>query len=152
MFVIMKPLLVECVEAVLALNFWNYRMTLALMVGQPALVRAWKRQPGWLQCIAVSESMSRCSLQCFFLSLRLLSLFSASILRTLHWMVVCQEPLSWACSLQVPDRLHCFRLLATMSFHHLFYPPAKFLPPTGAQTRSCLGSQSLGILERWSRK
>ena len=31
---IMKPLLVECVEAVLALNLWNYRMTLVLMVGQ----------------------------------------------------------------------------------------------------------------------
>ena len=33
MFVIVKPLLVEHVVAVLALNPWNYRMTLALMVG-----------------------------------------------------------------------------------------------------------------------
>ena len=37
MFVIMKILLVEHVEAVVALNPWNYRMTLALMVGQTCL-------------------------------------------------------------------------------------------------------------------
>ena len=34
---IMKPLQVEHVVAVLALNLWNYRMTLALMVGQTCL-------------------------------------------------------------------------------------------------------------------
>ena len=33
----MEPLLVECVEAVLALNLWNYRITMALMVGQACL-------------------------------------------------------------------------------------------------------------------
>ena len=36
-FVIMKPLLIERVVTVLALNLWNYRMTLALMVGQTCL-------------------------------------------------------------------------------------------------------------------
>ena len=66
--------------------------------------------------------------------------------------VVHPEPHSWACSLQVPDRLHCLRSLATTSFHHRFCPPAEHLPPTGAHTRSCLDSRSFGILERCSRK
>ena len=30
----MKPMLVECVVAVLALNPWNYGMMLVLMIGQ----------------------------------------------------------------------------------------------------------------------
>ena len=56
MLVFVKPLLVEHVVAVLALNLWNYRMTLALIVGQTCLGQG-------LQGAArvVAESMSRCS-------------------------------------------------------------------------------------------
>ena len=50
------------------------------------------------------------------------------------------------------DRLHCFRSLATTSFHCRFCPPAECLLLTGAHMRSCQGSQSSGILERWPRK
>ena len=53
---------------------------------------------------------------------------------------------------QVPDRLHCFRSLATTLFHCRFCPPTECLPPTGAHSRNCLGSRSLVILERWPRK
>ena len=107
-----------------------------------------------LQCRAVSESMNHCSQQRFFSSLQLFSLVSASILRRykLCGMEVHQESCSWACSLQVPDRLHCLRSLAIMSFHHHFCPQAACLPLAGVHTRSCLGSRSSGILERCLRK
>ena len=61
---IMKPLLAECVEAVLALNLWNYRITLVLMVGQTCLGQGLEgaaRVVAGLQCRSVSESMSCCS-------------------------------------------------------------------------------------------
>ena len=54
MFVIMRPLLVECVVAVLALNPWNYRMTLALMVGQICLGRGLE---GVARVIAVQSGL-----------------------------------------------------------------------------------------------
>ena len=54
-------------------------------------------------------------------------------------MVVHEESCSWACFLQDLDRLHCFRSLATTSFHDVSVPNAVVhLPPTGADTRNCL--------------
>ena len=50
----MKPLLVECVEAVLALNLWNYRMTLALMVGETCLGQGLE---GAARVVAVKSSL-----------------------------------------------------------------------------------------------
>ena len=50
----MKTLLVECVEAVLALNLWNYRMTLALMVGQTCLGQGLE---GAARVVAVQSSL-----------------------------------------------------------------------------------------------
>ena len=50
---IMKPLLVECVEAVLALNLWNYRMTL-VMVGQTCLGQGLE---GAARVVAVQSSL-----------------------------------------------------------------------------------------------
>ena len=115
---------------------------------------AWKEHPGWLQCRVFSKSMSCCSRHYFFSYLRLFSVYSACLLRTstLCLMVLRQESRSWACSLQVSDRLHSLSSLDTMSFHLCFCPPALRLPPTGADTRSCLGSHSSGILERCPRK
>ena len=51
---IMKPLLVECVEVVLALNLWNYRMTLALMVGETCLGQGLE---GATRVVAVQSSL-----------------------------------------------------------------------------------------------
>ena len=154
MFVIMKPSLIECVEAVLALNLWNYRMTLVLMVGQTCLGQGLEgaaKVVAVQSCLRVDESLLAMMLPLIFTTLLIVS---ASILRcsTLHWMVVRQEPRSWACSLLVPVRLHCFRSLATTSFHRRFCPPAECLSPTGAHTRSCLGNWSSSILERCPRK
>ena len=50
----MKPLLVECVEAVLALNLWNYRKTLALMVGETCLGQGLE---GAARVVAVQSSL-----------------------------------------------------------------------------------------------
>ena len=50
----MKPLLVECVEAVLALNLRNYRMTLALMVGETCLGQGLE---GAARVVAVQSSL-----------------------------------------------------------------------------------------------
>ena len=50
----MKPLLVECVEAVLALNLWNYRTTLALMVGETCLGQGLE---GAARVVAVQSSL-----------------------------------------------------------------------------------------------
>ena len=99
-------------------------------------------------------SMNHCLQRRFFSSLRLFSSFPASIFRrsTLCWMVVHQESRFWACSLQVPDKLHFLRSPATTSFHRHFCPPAECFPPAGAHARSCLGSQSLNILEKCLRK
>ena len=51
---IMKPLLVEHVEAVLALNLWNYRMTLSLMVGETCLGQGLE---GAARVVAVQSSL-----------------------------------------------------------------------------------------------
>ena len=98
--------------------------------------------------------MRHCSRRRFFSSLTLFSLSSACLLRssTLCLMVVRQELRSWACSLQVFDRLHSLRSLDTTSFHRRFCPPADRLLPTGADTRSCFGRRLLGIRERCPRK
>ena len=151
---IVKPLLVERVVAVLALNPWNYGKTLALMVGQMCLGQGLE---GAARVVAVQSSLrvnGCCSWWCFFSSLWLFLLFSASILRcsTLCWMVVHQGSRSWAYPLQVPDKLHFLRSLATMPFDCRFCPPAEHFPPAGAHMRSCLGSRSSGILERCMRK
>ena len=51
---VVKPLLVEHVVAILALNPWNYRMTLALMVGQTCLGQGLE---GAARVVAVQTSL-----------------------------------------------------------------------------------------------
>ena len=85
---IVKPLLVERVVAILALNPCNYGMTLALMVGQGQEGAA--RVVAVQSSLRVNESLGRNDASSYIYD----SLFSASILRlsTLRWMVVRQEP------------------------------------------------------------
>ena len=124
---------------------------MALMVGETCLGQG---REGAARVVAVQSSLRVDKL----LFTTLLLIFTTLLIgfgfyiETLRWMVVFQESCSWACSLQVPDRLHCLRSLATTSFHHRFCSPAAGLPPAGAHTRSCLDSRSSGFLERCPRK
>ena len=151
MLVIVKPLLIERVVAVLALNPWSCGMTLALMVGQGL--------KGGAKVVAVQSSLrvnDFLLVMTFYLILMTLLIISSFYIES--WMVVHQECRPWAYSFQVPDKLHFLRSLATTSLHRYFYPPVECFPPAGAHTRSCLGSRSLGFLEmclkkkRWSCK
>ena len=82
---------------------------------KPAWIRAWKEQPGWLQCRALSVTTRYCCRHCFFSSLHDVSWSSACLFRssTLRLMVALQESCSCACFLQLLDRLHCFRSFIT---------------------------------------
>ena len=149
----MKPLLVEHVEAVLALNLWNYRMTLALMVGQTCLGRGLE---GAARVIAVQSNLRVDEL----LLTTLLLIFTTPLIVFCFYIEMLYTALDGGAPratllgllFHVPDRLYCFRSLATTSFHQRFCPPAECLPPTGAHTRSYLGSQSSCILVRCPRK
>ena len=74
---IMKLLLVECVVAVLALNPWNYRMTLVLMVCQTCLGQGLE---GAARVIAVQSSLrvneSLLTMTLFLIFMTLLIVFS----------------------------------------------------------------------------
>ena len=128
----------------MALNIWNCRMKLALMVCQTCLCEALEGAARVVAVQVISESMSCCLRRCFFSSLGLFSLVSTSILRHSYnaldggWLRVT----ALAFFFHVPERYHCSKLLATMSFHHNFCSPAARLLPAGVHMRSCLGSQS----------
>ena len=151
---IMKHLMVECVEALLILNLWNYRMTLALMVGQTCLGQSLEGA-AWVvvamqSSLRVDESQLTTTLLLIFMTPLIVFCF---YIEALYTALDGGAPRAMLLDLLSPDfRLHCFRSLATTSFHHRFCPPAKCLPPTGTHMRSCLGSRSLGILERCPRK
>ena len=81
----MKPLLVESVEAVLALNFWNYRMTLALMVGQTFLGQGLEgaaRVVAVQSCLRVNESLLATMLHFIFMTPVIIFCFYIEMLYT----------------------------------------------------------------------
>ena len=106
---IVKLLLVERVVAVLALNPWNYGMTLALMVGQTCLGQGLE---GAARVVAVQCSL-RVDESLFAMMLLIFTTFlivSSFYIETLDTALDGGAPrvALLACSLQVPDRLHCF--------------------------------------------
>ena len=142
---IVKPLLVERVVAVLALNPWNCGMTLAGVDGWSGPGRS-----GQGDCSA-EQSQSHClRWRCLLVFMTPLIVFSLYI-ELLYTVLDSGAPRVTLLGIQVPDKLHLLRSLAT-SFHHRFCPPAECFPSAGAHTRSCLGSQSSGIYERCLRK
>ena len=80
----MKPLLVEHVEAVLALNPWNYRITLALMVGQTCLGQGLE---GAAMVVAVQSSLMMMLLLIFMTPLIVFCLYIETIYTALDGTV-----------------------------------------------------------------
>ena len=114
-------------------SYLHSEATLSLMVGQTCLFQAWKEQSGWLQCRALSETTRLCCRCRSFSSFHDFSLSSACLLRssTLRLMVALQKSRSCACSLQLLDRLHCFRSFTTRLFHRHFIPQQYVCPQQG---------------------
>ena len=83
---ITKPLLVECVEAVLALNLWNYRMTMSLMVDQACLGQGLEgaaRVVAVQNSLRVDESLLMMTFLLFFTTLLIVFSFYIETLYTL---------------------------------------------------------------------
>ena len=129
-------------------------MMLALMVGQTYLGQGLEgaaRVVAVQSNLRVNESLLRTKLLLIFTTLLMVFNF---YIETLYTALDGGAPTVtlWAYTVQVPDKLHFLRSLVTMPFHHFFFSTAEHFPPTGAHMRSCLGNQSLGILERSPRK
>ena len=154
MLMIVKPLLVEHVVAVLALNAWNCGMTLVLMAGQTCLGQGLQ---GAARVVAVQSSLrlneSLLVMMFLFIFTTLLIVFGFYI-ETLYTVMDGGTPRVTLLGTLYPGsrQVALFKVAGHNTIPPLLLSSSRTLPTSRAHTRSCLGSQSLGILERCPRK
>ena len=129
-------------------------MTLGLMLGQTCLGQGLEGATSMVAVqsnLKVDESLLATTLFLIFMTPLIVFCF---YIETLYNALDGGAPRATLLGLLSPDsrQVTLFSSLATTSFHHCFCPPAKCLPPTGAHTKSCLGSWSSSIIERCPRK